>query len=82
MFVQERFSGHRLNTLGRVATVKQCLYVTSIAGRNGANRTRDEGGPLGFGEEVADPKPPRVAAVKSRSDERRGKVGKMIPPGK
>src|SRR6266851_5212366 len=30
------------------------------------NCTRDEGGPFGFGDQVADPKPPRAAAVKSR----------------
>src|SRR5258707_13144528 len=39
------------------------------------NCTKDEGRPFGFGDQVADPKPPRAAAVKSRGGERRGKVG-------
>src|SRR5580704_14934052 len=46
------------------------------------NCTRDGGGPFGFGDQVADPKPPRVAAVKSRGGERRGNAGTMIPAGK
>src|SRR5438552_4410981 len=46
------------------------------------NCTGDEGGPFGFGDQVADPKPPRAAAVKSRGGERRGKVGTMIPASK
>ena len=46
------------------------------------NCTRDEGRPFGFGDQVADPKPPRAAAVKSRGGERRGNVGTMIPSGK
>jgi len=46
------------------------------------NCTRDEGRPFGFGDQVADPKPPRAAAVKSRGGERRGNVGTMIPAGK
>ena len=45
------------------------------------NCTGDEGGPFGFGDQVADPKPPRAAAVKSRGGERRGNVGTMIPAG-
>ncbi len=45
------------------------------------NCTRDEGRPFGFGDQVADPKPPRAAAVKSRGGERRGKAGTMIPAG-
>jgi len=45
------------------------------------NCTRDEGRPFGFGDQVADPKPPRAAAVKSRGGERRGNVGTMIPAG-
>ena len=40
-----------------------------------------KGQSFGFGDQVADPKPPRVAAVKSRGDERRGNVGTMIPAG-
>src|SRR5262245_15750052 len=43
------------------------------------NCTGDEGGHFGFGDQVADPKPPRAAAVKSRGGERRGNVGTMIP---
>ena len=46
------------------------------------NCTRDEGRPFGFGDQVADPNPPRAAAVKSRGGERRGNVGTMIPAGK
>jgi hypothetical protein len=46
------------------------------------NCTRDEGRPFGFGDQVADPKPPRAAAVKSRGGERRGNAGTMIPAGK
>jgi hypothetical protein len=45
------------------------------------NCTGDEGGPFGFGDQVADPKPPRAAVVKSHGRERRGKVGTMIPAG-
>ena len=39
------------------------------------NCTRDEGRPFGFGDQVADPKPPRAAVVKSDGGERCGKVG-------
>src|SRR5688500_3401382 len=46
------------------------------------NCTGDGGGPFGFGDQVADPKPPRAAAAKSRGGERRGKAGTMIPAGK
>src|SRR5215813_13418086 len=35
----------------------------------------DEGGPFGFGDQVADPKPPRAAVAKSHGREHRGKVG-------
>jgi hypothetical protein len=45
------------------------------------NCTGDEGGPFGFGDQVADPKPPRAAAAKSPGGERRGKVGATIPAG-
>jgi hypothetical protein len=45
------------------------------------NCTGDEGGPFGFGDQVADPKPPQAAAVKSRGGERCGKAGTMIPTG-
>ena len=46
------------------------------------NCTGDEGRPFGFGDQVADPKPPRAAAVKSHGRERRGNAGTMIPAGK
>jgi hypothetical protein len=46
------------------------------------NCTGDEGGPFGFGDQVADPKPARAAVVKSHGRERRGNVGTMIPAGK
>src|SRR5271163_642329 len=45
------------------------------------NCTRDEGRPFGFGDQVADPKPPQAAVVKSDGGERCGKVGAMIPAG-
>ena len=46
------------------------------------NCTGDEGGPFGFGDQVADPKPPQAAVVKSDGGERCGKVGATIPAGK
>src|ERR1700704_6993221 len=46
------------------------------------NCTGDEGRPFGFGDQVADPKPPQAAVVKSDGGERCGKVGTMIPAGK
>jgi hypothetical protein len=39
------------------------------------NCTGDEGRPFGFGDQVADPKPPQAAVVKSRGGERCGKAG-------
>ena len=45
------------------------------------NCTEDEGGPFGFGDQVADPKPPPAAVVKSHGRERRGNAGTMIPAG-
>jgi hypothetical protein len=45
------------------------------------NCTRDEGRSFGFGDQVADPKPPQAALVKSHGGERCGKVGTMIPAG-
>jgi hypothetical protein len=45
------------------------------------NCMRDGGGPSGFGSQVADPKPPRAAVVKSYGGERRGKAGTMILAG-
>src|SRR6266481_6712190 len=41
----------------------------------------DEGRSFGFGDQVADPKPPRAALVKSHGGERCGNVGTMIPAG-
>jgi hypothetical protein len=46
------------------------------------NCTGDEGRPFGFGDQVADPKPPQAAVVKSDGGERCGNVGAMIPAGK
>ena len=46
------------------------------------NYMRDEGRSFGFGNQVADPKPPQAAAVKSHGSERCGKAGTMIPAGK
>jgi hypothetical protein len=45
------------------------------------NCTRDEGRPFGFGDQVADPKPPQAAVVKSHGGERCGNVGTTIPAG-
>jgi hypothetical protein len=42
---------------------------------------RDEGAPFGFGDQVADPKPPQAAVVKIHGGERCGKAGTMIPTG-
>jgi len=41
----------------------------------------DEGRSFGFGDQVADPKPPQAALVKSHGGERCGNVGTMIPAG-
>lgn len=45
------------------------------------NCTVDGGRPSGFGDGVADLKPPRAGVVKSLGRERRGNVGTMIPAG-
>ena len=45
------------------------------------NFVGDEGRSFGFGDQVADPKPPRAALVKSHGGERCGNVGTMIPAG-
>jgi hypothetical protein len=42
----------------------------------------DEGRSFGFGDQVADPKPPRAVFVKSHGGERCGNVGTMIPASK
>ena len=39
------------------------------------NCTGDEGRPFGFGDQVADPKPPQAAVVKSNGGERCGNAG-------
>ena len=41
----------------------------------------DEGRSFGFGDQIADPKPPRATLVKSHGGERCGNVGTMIPAG-
>jgi hypothetical protein len=41
----------------------------------------DEGRSFGFGDQVADPKPPQAVLVKSHGGERCGNVGTMIPAG-
>src|SRR6516165_144197 len=46
------------------------------------NCMRDKGRPFGFGDQVADPKPPQAAVVKSDGGERCGNVGAMISAGK
>ena len=64
-------------------TVKECLVSRASPVHTALrNCTGDEGGPFGFGDQVADPKPPRAAVVKSHGRERRGNVGAMIPAGK
>ena len=45
------------------------------------NYIGDEGRPFGFGNQVADPKPPQAAAVKSHGSERCGKARAMTPAG-
>jgi len=66
-----RFGISELGRVSRVAPVQTAMR----------NCTRDEGGPFGFGDQVADPKPPQAAVVKSRGGERCGNVGAMIPAG-
>ena len=70
-----RYSAPLMSEMGLVSRASPVHTVVR-------NCTRDEGRPFGFGDQVADPKPPRVAAVKSRGGERRGNVGTMIPAGK
>jgi hypothetical protein len=45
------------------------------------NCTGEDGRPFGFGDQVANPKPPRAAVVKSRGGERRGNAGTTMPVG-
>ena len=63
-----------MSALGRVSRVSP--VQTAVR-----NCTRDEGGPFGFGDQVADPKPPQAAVVKSHGGERCGNVGTMIQAG-
>ena len=42
---------------------------------------RDGGRSFGFGDQVADPKPPQAAVVKSHGGERCGNVGTVILAG-
>ncbi len=65
---------YKKSAVGRVSRV---LPVQTVV----RNCTRDEGGPFGFGDQVADPKPPQAAVVKSHGGERCGNVGTMIPAG-
>jgi hypothetical protein len=52
--------------LGAKSAVCNGSCVTSNAGPTALrNYTGDEGRPFGFGDQVADPEPPRAAAVKS-----------------
>src|SRR5262245_65663386 len=67
-------SGHSMSELGLVSRASPVHTVMR-------NCTRDEGGPFGFGDQVADPKPPQAAVVKSHGGERCGNVGTMIPAG-
>ena len=58
------------------------LVSRSATGPHGArNCTGDEGRSFGFGDQVADPKPPQAAVVKSHGGERCGNVGAKIPAG-
>jgi hypothetical protein len=72
---QLAFGNRAMSAMGRVSRASPVHTVAR-------NCTRDEGRPFGFGDQVVDPKPPRVAAVKSRGGERRGNVGTVIPAGK
>jgi hypothetical protein len=58
-----------------------CVTNRSRSKRLRATLQGDEGRSFGFGDQVADPKPPRAALVKSHGGERCGKVGTMIPAG-
>ena len=66
------------SAMSEMGRVSRASPVHTVA----RNCTRDEGRPFGFGDQVADPKPPRAAAVKSRGGERRGNARTMIPAGK
>ena len=68
------------------------LWVRHVSGRGlvsrgspaqtaARNYTGDEGRAFGFGNQVADPKPPRAAAVKSHGRERCGNAGTKILAG-
>jgi hypothetical protein len=63
----------------------QLYPQTELYSGSGAQRAHNPDlrirGPFGFGDQVADPKPPQAAVVKSRGGERCGKVGAKIPAG-
>src|SRR5215468_12579641 len=73
--IAQGLSAPTTSELGRVSRASPVHTVAR-------NCTRDEGRPFGFGDQVADPKPPRAAVVKSRGGERRGNARTMIPAGK
>jgi hypothetical protein len=58
-----------------------CVTKRSRFKKAARNFIGDEGRSFGFGDQVADPKPPRAALVKSHGGERCGNVGTMIPAG-
>jgi hypothetical protein len=70
---RERHILHRSGTLADVSAglVSRVTPVQTAL----RNYTGDEGRPFGFGDQVADPKPPQAAAVKCRGGERCGKAG-------
>jgi hypothetical protein len=76
----------RDNCGGRQIPVARRLATTTRSGMGLVSRvtpvhtamrncTRDEGRPFGFGDQVADPKPPQAAVAKSDGGERCGNVG-------
>ena len=67
----------RLDLMSEMGLVSRASPVQTAV----RNCTRDEGGPFGFGDQVADPKPPQAAVVKSHGGERCGNAGTMIPAG-
>src|ERR1700686_1917573 len=80
--VTERYEGLWRSPLKPTTSARARVSRASPVQTAVRNCTRDEGRPFGFGDQVADPKPPRAAAVKSRGGEHRGNVGTMIPAGK
>src|ERR1700741_1601584 len=76
-FLEPDFSGSCLWSRSARGLVSRASPVQTAV----RNCTRDEGGPFGFGDQVADPKPPQAAVVKSHGGERCGNAGTMIPAG-